>query len=348
MKDWKYKMVCGAGQVGHINAYHSADGIHWEAVRSEPVIPVGPDCPMSLLRRPDGIYAAHHRVDKGARSNPADRRIGRSESADFVDWHGGRVVLEPGPGDPPQFEMYGMGVAMYGDYEIGTLWAYHTDLEDTSTGKAVGNQEAELTYSRSGWAWHRAMQGQAFIPRGDIGSWDSGNLQCATAPVFLKDEIRYYFAGTDLRHARRWEEAGTGRFGVGTAALKPDRFIALAAGERTATAYTRCFTLSSPEVYVNAHVHKDGQIRLEVLDQVCRPIEGFEMRMCLPIGGDSLSHAVRWEGQPDLSRIVDRPIRWRLNATRARVYSVWMPDGESGSCYHRFHSILRSHPYLLT
>ena len=334
---WKFKMVCGAEPTGFVYAYRSPDGIHWSLAREKPIIGNNPDAPMSLHRRPDGTYAAHLRVAK-VPDRTLIRRIGRSESTDFVNWSGVRVVLEPGPRDPPQFQMYGMGATMYGDYEIGTVWAYHTDLEDTSPNKMGGYQVAELTYSRRGTAWHRAMQGQAFIPHGEETDWDSGNLQCASAPVFLDDEIRYYFASSNVRHDSYWEEK-PGRFGVGMASLKPDRFIALVSGDQLAEMYTRRFSLKSPEVYVNADIATDGAVRLELLDEESQPLPGFELSRCVPIKGDSLSHSVRWEGEPNLSEILDRPIRWRLQATRAKVYAVWMPDGEAEIDYHRFRSI---------
>ncbi len=330
--EWRYKMLCGPAPTMHICAYHSADGIHWLPASNTPVIDTYPDCPMSLHRRTDGTYVAHHRVPGGG------RRVGRSESADFLHWHGGHIILEPGPGDPPQFQMYGMGVTMYGDYEIGTLWAYHTELEDTGPHKMRGYQEAELTYSRNRLAWHRAAQGQAFIPHGEADSWDCGNLQCASAPVFLEDEIRYYYAASNLRHDYNWE-VRPGRFGIGMASVKPDRFIALVAGDEPALMYTRRFALLSPEVYVNADVADGGEVRLELLDGDCQPIPGYGLGDCLPIRGDSTAHRVTWQGGPASSPPIHRPIRWRLAATRAKVYSVWMPDGEKESCYYRFHSI---------
>ena len=330
--DWQYKMLCGAAPSEHVCAYHSDDGQHWLPARIPPVIGNNPDCPMSLHRRPDGTYAAHHRVPGGG------RRIGRSESADFLDWHGGRIVLEPGPGDPPQFQVYGLGVTMYGDYEIGTLWAYHTDIEDTGASKMRGHQEAEFTYSRNGLAWHRAAQGEAFIPHGQAGDWDSGNLQCASAPVYLDDEIRYYFAGSTVYHQNRWELLPS-RFGIGMASLKPDRFIALVAEDEPASMCTRRFSLRSPEVYVNADVAEGGSVRLELLDADYNPVPGYGMDDCAPVRGDSTAHRVRWQGQPDASAIVNKPIRWRLSATGAKVYSVWMPDGEATTCYHQFRSI---------
>lgn len=330
--DWRYKMVCGAAPANNVYAFHSADGIHWLPARGDPIIGNNPDCPMALVRRPDGAYAAHHRVPGGG------RRIGRSESLDFVEWRGGRVVLEPGPGDPPQFQMYGMGTAMYGDFEIGTLWAYHTDLDDTGPSKMNGYQEAEFTYSRNGIAWHRASQGEAFIPHGAPGEWDSGNLQCASAPVFLADEIRYYYAGSTVRHSPRWELVPA-RFGVGMAVMRPDGWVAMVAGDEAATIVTRQFTLRAPEVYVNADVSAGGAVRLEMLDAAAMPIAGYTIDDCTPLNGDSTAHRVVWRGDSDVAAIVGRPVRWRLWATRAKVYSVWMPDGDMAPCYYRFRSL---------
>jgi hypothetical protein len=45
------------------------------------------------------------------------------------------------------------------------------------------------------------------------------------------------------------------------------------------------------------------------------------------------------EGEPNLTAIVDRPIRRRLQATHAKVYAVWIPDGEAEISYPRFRSI---------
>lgn len=328
----QYKMICGAAPSENVYVFHSGDGIHWLPASSTPVIGNNPDCPMSLLRQPDGTYAAHHRVPGGG------RRIGRSESTDFVEWHGGRIVLEPGPEDPPQFQMYGMGAAMYGDFELGTLWAYHTELSDSGQSKMHGRQEAELSYSRNGVAWHRAAPGRPFIPSGSEGEWDSGNLQCASAPVYLDDEIRYYFAASTVHHSPRWELTPA-HFGIGMAGLRPDRFVALKAGPEPAQAVTRRFTLRAPEIRVNAEVEEGGSVRLEMQDHEGRAIPGFELERCLPIRGDSTGHAVSWTGEPDGWTLVGRPVRWRISATRAKVYSVWMPNGENVTCYHRFQTI---------
>ena len=279
---WRYKLLTRAAPSDCIAALHSADGIHWNPVRTiagriQPVIATNPDCPIGFLRAPDGRFVAYHRMDGYG------RRVFRSESWDFVNWSGEpRMVLEPDAGDPPQTQFYGLGACAYGPYELGTLWIYATETEDQDPLKMRGLQTPELAYARAGTAWHRAEQGTAFIPNGDpcatpawlpgrpspqpsptgrgsksgrgsrddggltkvsnggAGEWDCGNLQAASQPVFLDDEIRYYYAGTNVRHSRHWElepqEAG-----LGMARLKPDRFVALRAGEARAELGTISF-----------------------------------------------------------------------------------------------------------
>jgi len=45
----------------------------------EPIVANNPDCPMALLRRPDGTYAAHHRTKGGGRRIGGRRRAAVQE-----------------------------------------------------------------------------------------------------------------------------------------------------------------------------------------------------------------------------------------------------------------------------
>ena len=226
---YRYKLLTGAEPSGCVSAFHSADGLHWESARMfggrvQPVIATAPDCPIGFLRAPDGRFAAYHRMAGYG------RRVFRSESWDFAHWSGEpQMVLEPDAGDPPQTQFYGLGACAYGPYELGTLWMYATDPDDRGPSKSRGLQTPELAYARAGTAWHRAEPGTAFIANGAAGEWDCGNLQPASQPVFLDDEIRYYYAGTNVRHSRHWELEPQDA-GLGMARLKPDRFVALAGG----------------------------------------------------------------------------------------------------------------------
>ncbi len=332
-EDWKYKMVCGAAPSRAICAFHSADGIKWEPVRRGfPVISTNPDCPMALFKAPDGRYAAFHRLAG------CGRRVFRSESWDFLYWSGEpRLIMEPDAGDPPQIQFYGMGATSYGNYEIGTLWMYHTDPEDTGRGKMNGYQEAEFTYARQGYCWHRAAQGVPFIPHGKPGSWDQGNLQCASAPVFLEDEIRYYYAGTTQFHCGSWELKPQ-TAGLGMASIKPDRFVSLTAGDEPAELMTYAFTLPHHDIYVNARIEKDGWIKVELADSGRNPIPGFSADQCKPITGDGTALQVKWNSRR--ARPVGEAVRIRLLASKASVFSVYSCLPEDLRTYWKFTSAI--------
>lgn len=328
----RYKMLAGANPSGLITAFGSADGVHWQQMGRCPVITTDPDCPMGLFRARDGRYVAFHRV-KGY-----GRRVFRSESWDFMHWSAEpRMVLEPDASDECQIQYYGFGSTTYGDYEIGTLWMYHTETDEVGYGKMRGYQEAELTYARSGYAVHRASSGQPFIPHGAPGEWDQGNLQCASQPVFLDDEIRYYYMGTDMRHQTHWElEPQTA--GLGVARMKPDRFVALEAGDETAELLTVTFGLASPRVFVNSTTGKDGWVRVNVLDAEARPLSGSEGAASDAIVGDCTAHEVPWPDSVDAQTAVGKPVRLRVQARNARVYSLFNTEPGETPVYHRFRS----------
>ena len=365
--EYRFKMLTGAAPSGCVSAFHSADGMHWESARMfggrvQPVIATAPDCPIGFLRAPDGRFAAYHRMARYG------RRVFRSQSWDFAHWSGEpQMVLEPDAGDPPQTQFYGLGACAYGPYELGTLWIYVTELDDRGPGKAHGLQTPELAYARAGTAWHRAEPGTAFIPNGGAcvtpervpgrpspqpspagsgsksrhtveGEWDCGNLQAASQPVFLDDEIRYYYAGTNVRHSRHWElepqEAG-----LGMARLKPDRFVALRAGEARAELGTIAFKPPSVDVFVNARTADDGEVRVELQDEEARPLVGFTAADCRPISGDATAHRVEWRGVGQTEAPVGRPTRMRVTARRASVYSVSVTEPGESPVYHQFDAL---------
>ena len=335
---WRYKLLTGAEPSGCVSAFHSADGIHWEPARTfagriQPAVGTMPDCPMGFLRAPDGRFAAYHRMAGYG------RRVFRSESWDFLHWSGEpRMVLEPDPGDPPQTQFYGLGACAYGPYEVGTLWIYATDRDDLGPNKMDGLQTPELAYARTGTAWHRAEQGTAFIPNGAADEWDSGNLQPASQPIFLDDEIRYYYAGTNERHSSRWE-VNPQEAGLGLARLKPDRFVALRAGDTAAELGTVIFVPPSVDVFVNARTADDGEVRVELQDAEARPLAGFTAGDCRPINGDSMAHRVEWRGVGQVEAPVGQPTRIRLTARRASVYSVFVTEPGESAVYHQFEAL---------
>ena len=314
---WKYKMLTGAAPSHRICAFRSGNGKHWTAAAENPVTGSNPDCPMSLQRAADGHYVAYHRPGFG------DRRVARSESWDFAHWSKPQIVIDQEPGDPPQTQFYGLGAIPYGAYEIGTLWIYRTDPTNMDFYKMqFGHQYAELAYCRSGYAWHRAAVDEPYIPNGRKGTWDWGCLQVCSSPLLLEDEIRFYYAASRALHSGYKDWKGPGPMcGVGMASCKPDRFVSLTAASR-GKLLTRPFWTETPRFFANAAVAKGGDLRVGVLDTDGKPIAGFGLADCLPVSGDSTRHEITWRGSPDASTLANRQIRLRVEARKAKLYSL--------------------------
>jgi hypothetical protein len=281
---------------------------------------------MGFFRARDGRYVAFHRV-KGY-----GRRVFRSESWDLRHWTSEpRMVLEPGPQDGCQVQFYGYGACPYGHYELGTLWLFHTDEDELQVGHMKGYQDTELTYARAGHAVHRPTPSVPFIPIGGPQDWDRGNLQCASQPVFLPDQIRYYYAGTTMRHATHWErEPQTA--GLGLATLQPDRFVALHAAQEAAL-LTTVLRPAQGALHLNYRTAPGGWIKAAVLDVAGQPLPGYGLDDCLPATGDELLAPLRWRGAS--GPLPDR-LRLHLVASQAELFAIASVLPGEQPVYHQF------------
>ena len=326
----RYKMIARWNKA--LFGYVSVDGIHWNRVSDKPFITANSDCHIGLYRNPEsGLYHASFRADC------PDRRVWRSESEDFLTWRRPVLSLEPDVRDPVQTQIYGMQMTPYGAYVFGWMMRYATWESDTRAGKPNGNWDIELAFSRGGYCWHRPLQGEYFIRRGDGGDWTTGLISVASSPLFFDHEIRFYFSACKHQHG---DEYAAKRFQIGAASVRPDRFIGLRAArpDEPAELETRPFAVDPTEVYVNANASA-GEIRVQLCDIERKPIRGFEFENCVPVTSDETTHKVRWSGNLDALAFARKPIRLLVRARNAVLYSVSFSDDASIGDYRSFKEI---------
>ena len=167
----------------------SADGIHWSPAIACPEANSAGDTHNNAFWAPTlGKYVGITRQwDKT--SGRYVRQVARTSSADFVNWEKTQIVLE---GLDANQQIYSMPVFYHGGVYIG-LAAIHDQEKDRVW--------AELTWSPDTVAWHRVLPGTPLIPNdGKEGDYDWGCIYTAANPVFLKDEIRLYYGGSDGLH----------------------------------------------------------------------------------------------------------------------------------------------------
>lgn len=330
---YPYKLLMRPKYTPAVVGYISRDGIHWQKVSEEPLIHGNSDCKVGLYQDPvTGRYQALFRLNKGHRKNWT------SESTDFLHWSRPTLIIEPDLAHGPQTQIYGMQAAYYGAFVIGQSPMYRTETDDLHWAKMRGTMDIETAWSRGSTCWHWLSPNHCLITLGAPGTWDGGMIHPTTAPICLKDEIRFYYSGSSFPHHE------TGRItsepqGIGLATLRPDGFVVLACGAKPATLITRPFAIRTPEVYVNADSSR-GSLCVEIQDAITgKPIPGYSLDDCIPFSGDSIAQPIAWKPAATRGPIDKRAIRVLVEARDSLLYSLFFPNGNDPEKYWEFDEI---------
>ena len=139
-----------------------------------------------------------------------------------------------------------------------------------------------------------------------------GVLQTRSALPDAPDELsvysseHYYVEGCRLR-----------RF-----TLRLDGFVSACAPRAGGELLTRPLRFSGSRLRLNYATSAAGSVVVEIQDAAGRPVPGFEAASCRPLFGDEIEGEVRWEGDPDLSRLAGRAVRLRIALIDADLYAL--------------------------
>ncbi|WP_284639274.1 hypothetical protein [Paenibacillus silviterrae] len=317
--------------------YGSPDGIHWKPIFANPVIEVVSDCHIGFYHDPNtGLYRLSFRT------RCPDRRVWISESSDLAEWSKPVLAMEPDQLDPCETQFYGMQMTPYGPYTMGLLSMYNTyDYRtDPKYNKMAGSMDIQLAYSRDGHCWHRCMQGQKLIALGAEGDWDAGCVMPSSNIIYKADRMEFYYSAVPFDHS------GFGRIPyeeialecIGLATLRPDGFVYLQATRDWCELMTRPFAIEDARLYLNAAA-TEGSVKVEICDTTGHAIEGFSFDDCIPVTENNQAVQVKWRGDPDILKLERQPIRVKIRALNAKVYSFFFPHNENVTEYWNFKEI---------
>lgn len=202
------------------------------------------------------------------------RSSARLESPDFLHWDftepaSAPVVMTADSGDEPGTEIYSMLVFPYESVYIGLIQVFHARPDRDYL-------EIQLAMSRDSYNFTRLGERKAFIPVGEIGSWDRFNNSLANnPPIAVGDELRFYYGGRLYRHSpyKGKDTAGTGG-GIGFASIKRGRFVSLEASFDGGTVTTMPMVFSGSQLFVNANC-RFGSVEISLADENGREIPGW-------------------------------------------------------------------------
>jgi len=229
------------------------------------------------------------------------RQVARIESKDFVNWTKAEVVLE---GMDLNHQTYAMPVFFYGGVYLGLL-AIHQQSSDRVW--------TELTWSPDTKNWNRISPGTPLIPNSNEElDYDWGCVYACATPLFMENEIRLYYGGSDWLHTS-WRNAY-----LCMATLRPDGFAGYEqeSDSDLAVITTTPIPYSGKDIFINGDVAEGGSIQVAILDK-----NSNEITQALPIS------ATVTNGQLRLNDIVvTDQIRFRFELNRAKLYSFSFED----------------------
>ncbi len=258
--------------------------------------------------------------------------MARLESKDFLSWSKPQLVAATDDLDPPNTEFHTSPVF----YHEGCYFCLNQIL--SARGEAIGAKadamHIELMISRDGLRWERPFREQPFIASRDQ-AFSSGGVFTNSTPVFLDDEIRFYYGGYNSGAIGGGEKLTdpSQQSGVGFASIILNRF----AGIRP-VAVSAESTLKRPlenvgqitlkpldlhgagAISINADA-SEGSIRVEILNEDGYRIRGFSKDDASPITGDSLRHDLMWKDHT-LDKLPAGKYSLRLHLDNAEVFAI--------------------------
>jgi len=180
------------------------------------------------------------------------REVARIESDDFVNWTKEKVVLKA---EDKNFQPYAMPVFYYGGVYLGLL--------------AIHNQEADRVHTELAWSpdtkvWNRISPNTPLIPCSTNElDYDFGCVYACATPVFLEDEIRLYYGGSDWLHTS-WRNGY-----LCLATLRPDGFAGYSQhmDNKPAIITTTAIAYNQQVIKVTADIKQDGSLKVSVLNK---------------------------------------------------------------------------------
>ena len=181
------------------------------------------------------------------------REVMRIESNDFNTWKKDKVVMTS---KDKIRQPYAMPVFFHAGVFLG-LVAVHEQ-------PPVDRVWTELAWSPDTKIWHRIDEGTPLIPCSDkVLDYDYGCVYSCTNPIFLKNEIRIYYGGSDYLHYE-WR---TGNLSLAT--LRPDGFAGYRQlkENKSAIILTKDIPYTGKRIRISCDVEDGGSVNAEILDK---------------------------------------------------------------------------------
>ena len=321
-----------------LHMHSSPDGIHWKKFATLNPGPGGWDTQTVVFWDPNiRRYAMYTR--KWFLKTPrlaSYRTVRRLESDDLQHWDNEQIVMEADEidlatydtGTPqPPVDFYGADVfPCMGAEDVYIMLAeafWHWQSRSSTKGLGPSGFDVRLAVSRDGKHFQRVGGRKPFMPTGPDGTFDSRYVWAMPHPVRMGDELWIYYVGSNRDHDGIIDEAAGGVHltGIGRAVLRLDGFVSADADYRGGRITTPLIRFSGRHLELNVETSGGGSVRVELLDEKNRPVEGFTKADAVAINGNSVRMPVRWQTGNDLVQLAGRAVRLRFHLQDCKLYA---------------------------
>lgn len=330
----RFKAVGGTGK--GLFALVSADGLHWQKLRNEPILS-SRDMPFKHIHLFDSqnlvfwseteqSYVCYFRVWDGL------RRIARSTSPDFATWSPAVLMQQvhddgvSGPQLAPAEHLYTNQTSPYfraPHLYIATAARFFEGRQvlNEAQAKAIhvnpdyfkDTSDSILMTSRGGSVYDRTFL-EGYIKPG-IGpqNWVSRTNYPAlnivqTGPAEMSLYVNHDYA-QPTAHLRRYS-------------LRLDGFASVRAGAKQGELLTKLLVFAGGELRINFATSAGGGIRFELQDPEGTVLPGFSLADCQEQIGNEIDRSVAWKSGSDVSALAGRPIRVRAVLNDADLFAI--------------------------
>ena len=100
-----------------------------------------------------------------------------------------------------------------------------------------------------------------------------------------------------------------------------DGFVSASANDKGGEITTKPLTFTGKQLVINGVTKPAGSVRVEILDDHGKPVEGKILAECQPFTGDNIEHVVGWQNGADVSAMAGKTVQLRFVLQNADLYS---------------------------
>jgi hypothetical protein len=252
---------------------------------------------------------------------------------DVVEWLRADALDLPDPELRYPTQLYKFSAVAYESLMLGMFAIFKGPPNEIAAQKGIPKTiDLTVGFSRDGFYWNRPNHAPFLACSRTPGTWNRGYLHSAGGICLIVGDLLYFYFGAFSGRSPKLGGNIYAGASTGLAVLRRDGFASLDAGDRPASMTTRTLIFRGKHLFVNIDA-KQGELRVELVDQRNQVIKPFSAENCMPVSGDSTRQAIRWNHGKNLSSLSGTPVRLRFHMVNGSLYSFWVSPDMTGASY---------------